>query len=94
MITPVAISSIGYKYYILYTLIGICIPLLVFFFYPETMGQNLEKLDMLFMEDLSIRAIVKEANRRSATKHVAGEDMPLDAKAEAGVLEEFIENKA
>lgn len=35
MITPVAIESIGYKYYIVYTCIGFCIPLSIYFLYPE-----------------------------------------------------------
>ena len=90
MITPIAISSIGYKYYILYTLIGICIPLSVYFFYPETMGQNLEKLDLLFLEGRSIRDIVKEANRRS--KLPRSETPPVeDEKAEGKAFQ--IENK-
>ena len=40
MITPVAIESIGYKYYIVYTVIGFCIPLSVFFLYPEVSIQK------------------------------------------------------
>lgn len=35
MITPVAINSIGYKYYIVFTCIGFCIPFLIYFYYPE-----------------------------------------------------------
>lgn len=40
MITPVAIESIGYKYYIVYTVIGFCIPLSVYFLYPEVSIQK------------------------------------------------------
>lgn len=35
MITPIAIDSIGYKYYIVYACIGFCIPFSVYFLYPE-----------------------------------------------------------
>lgn len=35
MITPVAISTIGYQYYIVFTIIGFCIPVSVYFLYPE-----------------------------------------------------------
>lgn len=35
MITPVAIDTIGYRYYIVYTCVGFCIPLSVYFLYPE-----------------------------------------------------------
>ncbi|KAE8160074.1 L-Aspartase-like protein [Aspergillus tamarii] len=35
MITPVAINTIGYQYYIVFTCIGFCIPASVYLFYPE-----------------------------------------------------------
>lgn len=35
MITPVAIKTIGYKYYIVYTCIGAFVPIVVYFLYPE-----------------------------------------------------------
>ncbi|CAG8038969.1 unnamed protein product [Penicillium salamii] len=35
MITPVAIRTIGFKYYIVYTCIGAFIPITVYFLYPE-----------------------------------------------------------
>lgn len=44
MITPIALESIGWQYYIIYAVIGACIPVLVFFFYPETMGRSLEQM--------------------------------------------------
>ncbi|CAK4011330.1 Sugar transporter STL1 [Lecanosticta acicola] len=59
MITPVAMDSIGYQYYILFAVFGACIPLLVFFLYPETMGRSLEQMDELFRQHASIPAIVR-----------------------------------
>lgn len=59
MITPVAIESLGYQYYIVFAVLGGCIPLLVFFLYPETMGRSLEQMDELFRESASIAGIVK-----------------------------------
>ena len=35
MITPVAIETIGYRYYIVYAVIAACIPASIYFFYPE-----------------------------------------------------------
>ena len=61
MITPVAIANIGFKYYIIYAVIGICIPVTVYFFYPETMGRNLEELDLVFRESSSIFTVVATA---------------------------------
>lgn len=40
MITPVAISTIGYQYYIVFTIIGFCIPVSVYFLYPEVSIHN------------------------------------------------------
>jgi len=42
MITPVAIKTIGYKYYIVYTCIGAFIPITVYFLYPEVSFLNLQ----------------------------------------------------
>ncbi|KAJ5476234.1 MFS sugar transporter [Penicillium sp. IBT 31633x] len=50
MITPVALDTIGYKYYIVYAVISACIPVSVYFFYPETMNRNLEALNHVFRD--------------------------------------------
>ncbi|KAI9931166.1 hypothetical protein ASPWEDRAFT_56134 [Aspergillus wentii DTO 134E9] len=63
MITPVAINNIGSRYYIVYAVIGACIPVSVYFLYPETMGRSLEDLDRLFAGDMSIRQIVAASKR-------------------------------
>ncbi|KAF2087947.1 putative sugar transporter [Saccharata proteae CBS 121410] len=64
MITPVALANIGYRYYIIYAVIGFLIPVSVYFFYPETMGRNLEELDLLFRESPSVMATVKFAKKK------------------------------
>ncbi|KAL4938815.1 hypothetical protein BDV06DRAFT_225642 [Aspergillus oleicola] len=63
MVTPFALSSIGYKYYIVYAVIGLTYIISVYLFYPETMGQTLEKLEDLFQQDLTISQTVRYANR-------------------------------
>ncbi|CAI7666309.1 unnamed protein product [Penicillium discolor] len=50
MITPVALDTIGYKYYIVYAVISACIPISVYFFFPETMNRNLEALNHVFRD--------------------------------------------
>ncbi|KAJ5205826.1 Major facilitator superfamily domain general substrate transporter [Penicillium cf. griseofulvum] len=50
MITPVALDTIGYKYYIVYAVISACIPISVYIFYPETMNRNLEALNHVFRD--------------------------------------------
>lgn len=81
MITPVAIESIGYKYYILYAILGACIPMLVYFMYPETMGRSLEQMNALFKEHDSIKAIVKASLKQP--------DPEIERLAEAAARKEF-----
>ncbi|ODM23895.1 hypothetical protein SI65_01485 [Aspergillus cristatus] len=59
MITPVAIDTIGYRYYIVYTCIEFCIPLSVYFFYPETAGRSLEDIDRMFRDSPSVLSCIK-----------------------------------
>lgn len=72
MITPVAISSIGYQYYIVYACIGCCIPFLVYFYFPESMSRTLEEMDLVFKEQNSVRAVV-----RSSLKPPVGDEVSV-----------------
>ena len=58
MATPVAIANIGNYYFILFCVISFCIPLSVYLFYPETMGQSLEQIDAVFRDNNNPLAIV------------------------------------
>jgi hypothetical protein len=64
MVTPVAINSIGWQYYIVYGAIAACIPISVYFFFPETMGRSLEDIELLFKESPSVWATVRYAKSR------------------------------
>lgn len=64
MVTPVAIETIGWRFYIVFAAIGACIPVTVYFFYPETMGRNLEEIDLMFKESPSIWSTVRFAKSR------------------------------
>lgn len=39
LVTPVALDTIGWQYYIVFAVIAACIPVSVIFFYPETKGK-------------------------------------------------------
>lgn len=64
MVTPVAINNIGYQYYIVYAIIGMCIPVSVYFLCPETMGRSLEEIDVIFRDSPSIMATVSYAKHK------------------------------
>jgi hypothetical protein len=59
MVTPVAIDTIGWKYYLVFLIISALILPVVYFGYPETMGRSLEELEVMFTEGTSIPQIVK-----------------------------------
>ncbi|KAI0444859.1 general substrate transporter [Xylaria telfairii] len=63
LVTPVALSTIGYRYYIIYAITSALIPIGVFFFYPETMNRNLELLNSVFKDASSPWEIVSMARR-------------------------------
>ncbi|KAB8269009.1 L-Aspartase-like protein [Aspergillus minisclerotigenes] len=78
MITPVAINTIGYQYYIVFTCIGFCIPISVYFFYPEVNqlspvfgGISLEEIDLIFRNSPSVFSTVRYAreNPHLALEH-------------------------
>ena len=72
-VTPVAINNIGYQYFIVYTCIGACIPITVFFLFPETKGRTLEELDTIFKDSPSVLGTVKYAKYKPM---LAPEDVP------------------
>ncbi|KAI0432236.1 general substrate transporter [Xylaria sp. FL1042] len=79
MVTPVAIATIGYRYYIIYAIVSALIPIVVFFFYPETMNRNLELLNGVFKDASSPWDIVVMA-RKLPEGELADEDNRNDEK--------------
>ncbi|RDW78854.1 uncharacterized protein DSM5745_05706 [Aspergillus mulundensis] len=86
MVTPFALSSIGYRYCLVYAVIGLKYVVCVYIFYPETIGQSLKKLEDLFQQDLSIRQTVSVANKLAGL-HPDEEAAEENVKGEAEVVE-------
>ncbi|KAJ5097415.1 Major facilitator superfamily domain general substrate transporter, partial [Penicillium angulare] len=89
MITPVALDTIGYRYYIIYIVISACIPVSVYFFYPETMNCNLEALGHVFRDSRSPWDIVATARTPSKRE---GAEVDLWIESEEKVSVEQKEN--
>ncbi|KAH6880049.1 general substrate transporter [Thelonectria olida] len=83
MVTPVAIESIGWRYYLVFGVIAACIPVSVYFLFPETMGRNLEEIELLFKDSPSMWSTVKFAKNRP----IAMPQEFLSAKDKADHLE-------
>ncbi|KAI1084841.1 general substrate transporter [Whalleya microplaca] len=64
MITPVAINTIGWQYYIVFAVIAACVPVSVYFLFPETMNRNLEEIDLMFKQSPSVWSTVRFAKNR------------------------------
>ncbi|KAL7624577.1 hypothetical protein AAE478_006144 [Parahypoxylon ruwenzoriense] len=64
MVTPVAIYTIGWQYYIVFAVVAACIPVSVYFLFPETMGRNLEEIDLMFKQSPSVWDTVRFAETR------------------------------
>lgn len=73
MITPTAIADIGYRYYIVFTVVGGLIPPVVYLFYPETMNRSLEEVNQIFHEAPSIMSAVKMSRTLPIGGSVIGE---------------------
>lgn len=85
MATPVAIASIGNYYFVLFCVISFCIPLSVYFFYPETMGMSLEQIDVVFRDNKTPWAVVK------ASKLLASGDLKkIVEKSEEKQVEDVV----
>ncbi|KAL6245174.1 hypothetical protein RBB50_007949 [Rhinocladiella similis] len=55
-ITPIAISNIGYRTYIIFAILNACWVPIIYFFFPETKGFELEDVDRLFAQEGSVTA--------------------------------------
>jgi hypothetical protein len=50
-VTPIAFTSIGYRYYIVYACTGLAVVPMVYFLLPETNGRSLEEMDRIFFSE-------------------------------------------
>jgi hypothetical protein len=90
MVTPVAIETIGWRYYLVFLIISAIIVPIVYIFYPETMGRSLEELEMMFASGKSIPGIVRES-RKPLTGGFLSEDQAME-KGESVHEKEYMRN--
>ncbi|CUM68063.1 uncharacterized protein PRCAT00005778001 [Priceomyces carsonii] len=81
MITPVAITLIRWRYYIVYAVIGFAIPILLLIFFLETLGLELEAIDLILRRASSAWNVVKTGKEIRKSLLSEGE--------QSNILEEF-----
>lgn len=56
-VSPIAFSSIGWKYYIVFIATNACGAVTVFSFFPETKGKSLEEINALFGDEVIVESL-------------------------------------
>jgi len=59
-ITPPAIANIGWKTYIIFAVLNACWVPIIYLFFPETKGLELEAVDSLFSGDAPMEPLTLE----------------------------------
>ena len=59
-ITPIALTNIGYRFYVILAVFNVCIAIIVFFFFPESKGLSLEEIDFYFIRKYGSATDIRE----------------------------------
>ncbi len=62
-ITPIMITSISWRSYMIFFVINLVFSAVIFLFYPETSGRTLEEMDAMFLGDGNHVFVVNKAGR-------------------------------
>ncbi|KAH6695600.1 general substrate transporter [Plectosphaerella plurivora] len=65
MITPVATTNIGWRTYLIFTVLNASFVPIIYFFFPETAGLSLEALDNVFDFPGPLRGVLSKEHRRN-----------------------------
>ena len=71
-ITPIAIENIGWKTYIIFAVLNAFWVPIIYLFFPETKGLELEAIDRLFSGDAELEPL--EMSKQDVMHLEAGED--------------------
>ncbi len=74
-ITPIGIESLGWQFYIIWTVFNAAFVPIVYLFYPETADRSLEDIDRLFREN---NDILSSGIRTLQVRRFSGVGCPID----------------
>ncbi|KAJ9494547.1 hypothetical protein H2202_009979 [Exophiala xenobiotica] len=69
-ITPISITNIGYKSYIIFGLLNTAFIPIIYFLYPETKGKSLEQIDLLFSGGKVLIHLTPEEAQEMEDSHI------------------------
>lgn len=78
-ITPIAIDNIGYKTYIIFAVLNACWVPIIWLFFPETRGLELEDVDRLFAKGAAMGELEEALRQRDGDEEKTGEGRDLGA---------------
>jgi hypothetical protein len=78
-ITPPALTNIGYKTYIIFAVLNACWVPIIYLFFPETKGLELEDVDRLFAKGGELQRLGERGSEGSGEKVVVGEGLKGEA---------------
>lgn len=81
-VNPIALSHIGWKYYIVYCVILLLLLVIIFLFFPETRGYSLEELAQVFESDEPVWK-----RKRNTGHYIADEDTKPEKEAQVVSIE-------
>ncbi|MCJ1297870.1 hypothetical protein MMC08_000658 [Hypocenomyce scalaris] len=76
-VTQPGIANIGYKYFIIWTILNFCFVWVIYFFYPETAKLTLEELDYIFMRPADRPQIMERQIMEDDEKQVSVSSKPF-----------------
>ncbi|PKY00220.1 putative MFS sugar transporter [Aspergillus campestris IBT 28561] len=87
-ITPIGIQNIGWRFYIVWTVLNAVFFPIVYFFYPETANRTLEDIDAYYRTDppLVVVGDPDVISRRRPRQFIEHEDEEVQKKAEHGKI--------
>ncbi|KJA15910.1 hypothetical protein HYPSUDRAFT_207495 [Hypholoma sublateritium FD-334 SS-4] len=92
-ITPIGISTLGWRFYIVWAVLNAIIVPCIYLFYPETANRSLEDIDKLYRENKSLVFVFrdKEATQVARPQHFIDED---EKRADTVVSISEVSNKS
>ena len=92
-ITPIGISSLGYQFYIIWTVLNLAFVPTIYLFFPETANRALEDVDLFFRENHGILVFNNEeaVSTQRPARYVEIEQELVDRNASCGKGEGTVE---